>query len=52
MPRDNGWTPPPDGKAIIINPSSPLTVAREFLDRIYGDHRGCRLLRHRGAFFR
>src|SRR5262245_60766543 len=51
MPRD-GSQPSADGKAIIINPNSPRTVAQEFLDRSYGDDRGRRLLRHRGTFYR
>ena len=51
MPRDDA-TPLATGKAIIIAPGSPLTTAREFRDRIYGDERHPRLLRHRGTFFR
>lgn len=50
MPRDDS-TPPASGTAIIIDPSSPLTVAQEFLDRTYRDPRQPRLLRHRGTFF-
>jgi putative DNA primase/helicase len=52
MPRDNGWSPPADGKASIINPTSPLTVAQQFLDLTYGDTRQAKLLRHRGVFYR
>jgi putative DNA primase/helicase len=41
-----------DGKAVIIAPSSPLSVAREFLNRTHGDARRAKLLRHRGTFYR
>jgi putative DNA primase/helicase len=50
VPRDDS-TPPASGKAVIIDPSSPLSVAQEFLARTYGDPRRPRLLRHRGTFF-
>lgn len=51
MPRD-GEAPPVSGKAIVIAIGSPLITARQFRDRIYGDDRHPRLVRHRGAFFR
>ena len=51
MPRDDA-TALATGKATIIVLASPLTIAREFRDRIYGDERHPTLLRHRGTFFR
>jgi putative DNA primase/helicase len=50
MPRDDS-APPADGKAIIISPSAPMTVAGTFLNHVYGDERYPRLVRHRGVFY-
>jgi putative DNA primase/helicase len=52
MPRDDSSPAPPDGKAIIINPSAPLTVAETLLTHLYGDVRRPKLVRHQSMFYR